>query len=510
MDESATKHLLGSKKKVKIHPNTVTVKYSTDLPKPDDNGYEDAPSFDDFRSFVDETSDRKWLTESKQIKDIFAAVEGQSKPSGGQKGKGVGGQLQRFGEASVFTSQLTMAALFGAALAHGCVAFITQLASDRSRVPSLELLFIRSVIQVLLVVAVIYYQEAPFGLSVFYRLQIFFYGVCNVISITYEIIQLLTSSDLTTCPLDPIPSALFQTIARDLLPFISVIINNSLSSGYVPTAFKTARVVPILKKATLDSSSVTNYRPNQLHDPNQSGYKLAHSTETALIAVTEKLHAAKAAKQSTVLILLDLSEAFDTVNHNILLSVLSGLGVTGSVWRCFQSYLDGRSYQAVMKLILGRVLQPESVIVCPLSLISNWLDQFEQHVWDDVNLKVYLYWGPQWLLKGDTGSPSELRDRLISKITVVMSFGSDDRVVQRIQTYGTLITYCAHVFCRPCICEVISSGQVDALMSNLLKLHSEYSTIKCLVVSQFKFLTLLSASVVGSPFKPNIYAIDKA
>ncbi|KAK1803304.1 hypothetical protein P4O66_004011 [Electrophorus voltai] len=65
-----------------------------------------------------------------------------------------------------------------------------------------------------------------------------------------EILQLLTSSDPTTCPLDPIPSALFQTV-----------INNSLSSVCVPTAFKTARVVPILKKATLDSSSVTNYRP---------------------------------------------------------------------------------------------------------------------------------------------------------------------------------------------------------------------------------------------------------
>ncbi|KAK1784375.1 hypothetical protein P4O66_003097 [Electrophorus voltai] len=112
---------------------------------------------------------------------------------------------------------------------------------------------------------------------------------------TDEILQLLTSSNPTTCLLDPIPSALFQTIARDLLPFISVIINNSLSSGYVPTAFKTPRVVPILKKATLHSSSVTNYRPNQLHDPNQSAYKPAHSTETALIAVTEKLHAAKAA-----------------------------------------------------------------------------------------------------------------------------------------------------------------------------------------------------------------------
>ncbi|KAK1788760.1 hypothetical protein P4O66_002571 [Electrophorus voltai] len=147
---------------------------------------------------------------------------------------------------------------------------------------------------------------------------------------------------------------LVKTIARDLLPFISVIINNSLSSGYVPTAFKTARVVPILKKATPDSSSITNYKPNQLHDPNQSGYKSAHSTETALIAVTEKLHGSKAAKQSSVLILLDLSAAFDTVNHNIL-SVLSRLGVTGSAWRWFQSYLDGWSYQIIQKR-LGNIL----------------------------------------------------------------------------------------------------------------------------------------------------------
>ncbi|KAK1804832.1 hypothetical protein P4O66_003670 [Electrophorus voltai] len=154
-----------------------------------------------------------------------------------------------------------------------------------------------------------------------------------------EILQLLTSSNLTTCPLEPIPSALFQTIARDLLPFISVIINNCLSSGYVPTAFKNARV-------------------NQLYDPNQSGYKPAHSTEMAFIAVTEKVHAAKAAKQSSVLILLDLSAAFDTVNHKILPSVLSRLRVTGSAWRWFQSHLEGRSYQG---LCVGVVSPPLSV-----------------------------------------------------------------------------------------------------------------------------------------------------
>ncbi|KAI4873804.1 hypothetical protein NFI96_027428, partial [Prochilodus magdalenae] len=146
-----------------------------------------------------------------------------------------------------------------------------------------------------------------------------------------DILQLLESSNPTTCPLDPIPSPLLRSISLDLLPFISSLINSSLSSGCVPQAFKTARVVPILKKPLLDSSDVSSYRPNQLQDINQSGFKPAHSTETALIAVTERLQTARSAKLSSVLILLDLSAAFDTVNHKILLSVPSPtLGITGT------------------------------------------------------------------------------------------------------------------------------------------------------------------------------------
>ncbi|KAI4894024.1 hypothetical protein NFI96_002878 [Prochilodus magdalenae] len=95
---------------------------------------------------------------------------------------------------------------------------------------------------------------------------------------------LLESSNPVTCPVDPIPSTLLQSISLDLLPFISSLMNCSLSSGHVTQAFKTARVVPILKKPSLDSSDVSSYRPNQLQDINQSGFKPAHSTETALIA----------------------------------------------------------------------------------------------------------------------------------------------------------------------------------------------------------------------------------
>ncbi|KAI4889608.1 hypothetical protein NFI96_014629 [Prochilodus magdalenae] len=182
--------------------------------------------------------------------------------------------------------------------------------------------------------------------------------------------MLLESSNTVTCPQDPIQLTLVKSISLDLLPFISFLKHCSPPSGHVPQAFKTARAVPILKKPSLDSSDISSYRPvsllsflskilehavynqlsfflsqNQLQDINQSGFKPANSTETALIAVTERLQTARSAKLSSVLILLNLSAAFDTVNHKILLSVLTDLGITGTAWKWFESYLEDRHYQ---------------------------------------------------------------------------------------------------------------------------------------------------------------------
>ncbi|KAJ8391889.1 hypothetical protein AAFF_G00083600, partial [Aldrovandia affinis] len=89
--------------------------------------------------------------------------------------------------------------------------------------------------------------------------------------------------------------------------------------------------------------------PNNLLDPNQSGFRAGHSTETALLAVTEALHGAKSQSLSSALLLLDLSAAFDTVDHRILLSSLVKMGISGSALTWFESYLADRSYQVAWR-----------------------------------------------------------------------------------------------------------------------------------------------------------------
>ncbi len=246
-----------------------------------------------------------------------------------------------------------------------------------------------------------------------------------------EVSKLLLSSHPTICPLDPIPSHLLQAISPTLLPALTHIINTYLLTGIFSTAFKQARITPLLKKPTLNTFLIENYRPvslfpfiakalkrvvfnqvslflsqNNKLDAKQSGFKSGHSTETALLSVTEALRIAKADSKSSVLILLDLSAAFDTVNHQILLSTLSSLDITGIPLHWYKSYLTGRPFKVAWGGEVSKAHQlvtgvPQGLVLGPL-LFSTYTTSlgpiiqahgFSYHFYAD-DTQLYLSFQP--------------------------------------------------------------------------------------------------------------------
>ena len=89
---------------------------------------------------------------------------------------------------------------------------------------------------------------------------------------------------------------------------------------------------------------------NSMFDSLQLAYRDNHSTETALIKVQNDILSALNAGSSAILLMLDLSAAFDTIHHDILLSRLCNVyGITGDALDWFRSYLTGRIQRVVIE-----------------------------------------------------------------------------------------------------------------------------------------------------------------
>ena len=192
---------------------------------------------------------------------------------------------------------------------------------------------------------------------------------CEFEPVTAEdLSNLISASSLKSCALDPIPASVLKGWLDLLLPFVTKVVNFSLQHGVMTEDMKEALIKPLLKKAPLDYEIFKNHRPvsnlmflskscekvvasqlnhhlryNNLEELFQSAYKAGHSTESALIRVQNDVLCAIDDDRCVILLLLDLSAAFDTVDHRILLSRLpNSFGIEGTVYAWFKSYLSDR------------------------------------------------------------------------------------------------------------------------------------------------------------------------
>ena len=159
-----------------------------------------------------------------------------------------------------------------------------------------------------------------------------------------EVRKLICSMPAKSSPLDSIPTSVLKSCVELFAPLIARLAGLCFEEGVFPARYKMACVTPLLKKKGLDSDNVANYRPiSNLHTTSkiverlfmtrvidhverapcfnrfQSAYRRGHSTETALLRTLNDVYCAADKKARTLLIQLDLSAAFDTIDQDTLL-----------------------------------------------------------------------------------------------------------------------------------------------------------------------------------------------
>ena len=192
---------------------------------------------------------------------------------------------------------------------------------------------------------------------------------------------------------DGISSSLLKYLEPILSGPLLLIINQSLHTGIFPDKLKLAKIFPVHKKD--DIHMIQNYRPisilptipkvvyeqiqtyflqNNLFSKSQYGFRSQHSTEHAILELVDKISLALDNGNTPIAFYLDLSKAFDTLDHKILLSKLKTYGLTELSLKWFCNYLSFRSQYTEINQIKSATIPisigvPQGSILGPLLFI---------------------------------------------------------------------------------------------------------------------------------------------
>ena len=252
---------------------------------------------------------------------------------------------------------------------------------------------------------------------------------CDVPSCSLDGFSCLTIDDVKLmiskmsnkfCCLDPVPTYLLKDCASELSPLLLHIFNCSITTAQFPANMKQAVIKPTLKRENVDRDVLKNYRPisnlpaiskllervildqlntylnhHDLHCPVQSGYRPHHSCETLLVRMTNDIRREIQAGNIVIVILLDLSAAFDTIDYNVLLDKLfNDFGICGKALEWFSSYLHNRSFCVKVDLSFSAFLcllfgVPQGSLLGPILFI--FYIKFLQMIASKYGLSIQLY-----------------------------------------------------------------------------------------------------------------------